>query len=531
MKLTTVQSTFLVLLRLLCGGHFFYQGMIKLLDSTWSSYSYLVNSDWILSGMFRWMAETKPVLTCVDILNIWGLILIGSALILGVFSRLASPCGVVLLFLYYIAYPPFHSMVSSLVEGEPSFIVNKLLIEMVAFIILFLFPTDSIFGLGRIAPFLFQKKVAPLRSTDDSYAAPVLSRREALSALGTVPVFGIFAYPFLRWGARNKVDALSGATVTVVTDSDRKEYMRLRSMDFNDPAVVATQKNMPVAKIGSLSVSRLICGSNLISMHMHARDLIYVNALATHYNTAERIFMTMKKCEEHGINTIVLQNHDFKQFPLSRYWEEWGGKMQWIADVIPQDINKFEALVVEHLQLGAAAVHLWGGSSGIWYYEKKQDNIVKAYEIMRKYKVPVGIGAHQLEPLVFCEKEGLKPDFYITTLHHDRHWSAHPKENREYMEMFRRESDDHAKYHDNLFCRDHEETIAFMQDVKVPWIAFKVLAAGAIPPEDGFKFAFENGADFICVGMFDFQVKRDAEIAVKAIAESGSRKRAWILSA
>ncbi|MHC4175733.1 MAG: hypothetical protein ACYST5_22710, partial [Planctomycetota bacterium] len=87
---------------------------------------------------------------------------------------------------------------------------------------------------------------------------------------------------------------------------------------------------------------------------------------------------------------------------------------------------------------------------------------------------------------------------------------------------------DHAKYHDNMFCHNYEETVAFMQDVKVPWIAFKVLAAGAIDAEEGFKLAFSSGADFICVGMFDFQVKQDAELARKTIAESKNRKRPWI---
>jgi hypothetical protein len=66
-----------------------------------------------------------------------------------------------------------------------------------------------------------------------------------------------------------------------------------------------------------------------------------------------------------------------------------------------------------------------------------------------------------------------------------------------------------------------------MQDVKVPWIAFKVLAAGAIGAEEGFKFAFDGGADFICVGMFDFQIKQDVELTQKAIAESNNRKRPW----
>jgi hypothetical protein len=468
------------------------------------------------------MAETEAVLAFVDMANIWGLILIGLALILGVFGRIACLCGFILLSVYYMANPPFQIMGSSGAGGEYSFIVNKLLIEMVAFLVLFLFPTDSIFGLGKIKELFFRKR------TGGEEAAKKLSRREILSTVGSLPVLGVFSYPFLKGGLRKKLDAISGATAAAVTDSYKKEYARLKTMDLNEPGIVAKQKNMPVGQIGGLSMGRLISGSNLISMNMHARDLDYVRSLATNYNTEERIFMTLKKCEEYGINAIVLKDHNFEQFRLSRYWDEWGGEMLWIADVITTDIEKYEELLVKHLELGASAAYLWGGASDIWYYEKKQGNILKAFEIMKKYDIPVGIGAHRLEPIVFCEKEGLVPDFYFKTLHHDQYWSAHPKENRKYMEMWGKESNRHEEYHDNLWCDNHKETVAFMRDVKVPWIAFKVLAAGAIPTEEGIKYAFESGADFVCLGMFDFQVKEDAELAQKIIAGANNRERPWM---
>jgi 2-keto-3-deoxy-6-phosphogluconate aldolase len=78
-----------------------------------------------------------------------------------------------------------------------------------------------------------------------------------------------------------------------------------------------------------------------------------------------------------------------------------------------------------------------------------------------------------------------------------------------------------------LFCVDAGKTAEFMRNVKVPWIAFKVMAAGAITPEDGFSYAFQNGADFICAGMFDWQVDKDVEIATKSIAAAKDRKRPW----
>lgn len=284
---------------------------------------------------------------------------------------------------------------------------------------------------------------------------------------------------------------------------------------------------MPMGKIGNLKISRMIGGSNQISMNMHARDLKYVNAVATHYNTEERILKTLKLYEEQGINAIVLKNHNFKRFRLKKHWDERGGKMLWIADVITRDIKQYEKLLVEHLKLGASAAYLWGGATDTWYHQKKQGNIVKAFEIMKKYDVPVGICAHRLEPIMFCEKEGLKPDFYMLTFHHDRYWSAHPKKNRRFIEMFDRNSPNHDEYHDNMFCHKSEQTAAFMRDVKVPWIAFKVMAAGAISPTSGFKYALQNGADFMCVGMFDFQVAEDVQIMKGLFSRGIKRERPW----
>jgi hypothetical protein len=63
--------------------------------------------------------------------------------------------------------------------------------------------------------------------------------------------------------------------------------------------------------------------------------------------------------------------------------------------------------------------------------------------------------------------------------------------------------------------------------VEVPWIAFKVLAAGAIHPLEGFPFAFRNGADCIAVGMLDFQIRANVDRVKKCAARLKDRARPW----
>ena len=99
------------------------------------------------------MASNPGLMPVIDNLNIWGLILIGLSLFTGLFSRPFKLCGIVLLSLYYFAYPPFTTLViNTPVEGS-YWIVNKNLIEMAALFVLFMFPTSHITGLDRYIRF------------------------------------------------------------------------------------------------------------------------------------------------------------------------------------------------------------------------------------------------------------------------------------------------------------------------------------------------------------------------------------------
>jgi len=158
MKYSNIQLFWLVTLRVIIGWHFLYEGMVKLVNPNWSSVGYLMDSQGFLREFFVSLATNHSTLQIIDFLNIWGLIAIGLGLILGLFSRPALIAGVVLLGFYYLSHPPFTGLKYALpVEGS-HLIVNKILVELVTMVVLFLFPTSKIIGLDRFLVFPFSKK-------------------------------------------------------------------------------------------------------------------------------------------------------------------------------------------------------------------------------------------------------------------------------------------------------------------------------------------------------------------------------------
>ena len=283
----------------------------------------------------------------------------------------------------------------------------------------------------------------------------------------------------------------------------------------------AMQKNLdidslPFGRIKNLKISRLISGGNLISGYAHSRDLRYVGALMNRYNTDERVLDTLQLCEENGINTIITDPGEKPIRIINRYWKQRGGKMQWISEGHPRTID-IKTSLKRAIDGGASAIYIQGVIGDKWVKEKRLDLIAESLDFIRQNNLPAGVGAHMLNVIVDCQSVGIDTDFYVKTLHTKNYWSARrPDQNLDVIE----------NRADNYWSMTPEETAEFMKQIDKPWIAFKVLAAGAIHPSEGFKYAFENGADFICVGMLDFQVEENVAIA-KKILSNVDRQRPW----
>ncbi len=278
-------------------------------------------------------------------------------------------------------------------------------------------------------------------------------------------------------------------------------------------------KPMPTGTIGKLKISRIICGGNLISGYAHSRDLIYVSNLLKAYFTEEKIMETWDVCFQHGINTMIFAPSDSRALAIYRKYRTRNGKMQCLAQVTP-DKDNLDPAINEAVDAGVVGAVLVGNYGDAWTREGAVDRIGQFVQKTKAHGIIAGVGGHELRTPMTVEKAGIAPDFYMKTLHSSNYWSKRqPDQKKEVIDNYGV---------DNYWCMDPEGTIGFMAELERPWIAYKVLAAGAIPPKAGFQYAFENGADFCAVGMFDFQVAENANLAAGIVASTQNRERGWM---
>ncbi len=283
--------------------------------------------------------------------------------------------------------------------------------------------------------------------------------------------------------------------------------------------------SMPCGKIGDVTISRLFLGGNLIGGWSHSRDLIYVSKLFKSYNTEAKIFETLALAEQCGINTLLIDPGDWD--PVLKY-KKAGGKIQTMVCItVFDDPVKTADQVKRLVDKGATLLYTHGEMTDRHTMAGRIDEIGRIMDLIKAQGVPAGIGSHSLETPIAAEKAKLNNDFYVKTFHMDRYWSATLPEKREEWCWYKGQSAEPGTYHDNMWCLDAEKTAAFMASVDKPWIAFKVMAAGALQPQVAFPHAYRHGAYFIIAGMFDFQVEQDAKIAIGALAKLHTRPRPW----
>jgi hypothetical protein len=215
------------------------------------------------------------------------------------------------------------------------------------------------------------------------------------------------------------------------------------------------------------------------------------------YFTSAKILETLTLAEQNGINTLLMRADDRIITHYQMYKKERGGTLQWIATSAPEQGSPVEN-AKRARDNGAIAVYLHGGVADSLAKEGKTDEIGEILEGFKKVGIMAGVGAHLLDTARACVQARIDPDFYMVTI------------NRV-----------------NYYCSEAAEVGIFMRAIKKPWIAFKVLGAGRVKPQEGFRLAFEHGGDFLAVGMFDWQIQEDVSLVQEMLAKGIRRDRDW----
>jgi hypothetical protein len=250
---------------------------------------------------------------------------------------------------------------------------------------------------------------------------------------------------------------------------------------------------MQTARLGDYQISRLICAGNPFGGYAHGGDLMYLGRLFREYFTDEKIAETLQLCTANGINTTLIETEDNILRSLDLYERRMGHRIQWICQV-PPDRKKLGLMkhMKQQIQMAtdnkAICAFVQGAVTESMFAQNRTEELRELIALMKEKGMVAGLCSHHPDVIEKAEELDLGAEFYMLTL------------NRV-----------------GYCCDDPEAAKRTMKNVGKPFINFKVLGAGRDDPESGFRNAFEAGAAFIAIGMFDFQVEENAELVTRIL--------------
>lgn len=137
--MTQFQKISLFLLRISLGWLFFWAGITKVLNPAWSSAGYLQGAK-TFPNFYQWLSG-PDLLQITNLVNEWGLILLGVSLILGIGVRVSSVLGALLMILYYFPILQFPY------PNPHSFLIDEHIVYALALLLLASLRAGRIWGL------------------------------------------------------------------------------------------------------------------------------------------------------------------------------------------------------------------------------------------------------------------------------------------------------------------------------------------------------------------------------------------------
>lgn len=259
-------------------------------------------------------------------------------------------------------------------------------------------------------------------------------------------------------------------------------------------AGAARVKKLPTIKLGRLEVSRLILGSNPFFGFGH-RGAELDEEMKAYYAADERITAVLDEAAGLGITAVAAPCYDRWIELFARYLDK-GGKLRiWIAQPDAEG-GKMKEAIDAAVNGGAKAVFIQGGRVDEHVSWGRWDVLKDWLERIRAAGLPAGLAAHNPAIHPEAERRGLPTDFYFQCLY---------QPNKE------------------QYLSEHRElAVETIRKLDKPVVAYKVLAAGRLRPDEAFPYILGHlrAKDGICVGVYP---KDKADM----IAEDVGLARKW----
>jgi len=132
----------LFLLRIFFGWTFLYAGLAKVFNPEWSAAGYMAHAK-SFSSFYNWFLGDS-ILPVINLINEWGLTLLGISLILGLFVRPVALLGALLMMLYYFPILDFPY------AGAHGYLVDEHVIYALLLVFLAAIKSGHIWGLDGL---------------------------------------------------------------------------------------------------------------------------------------------------------------------------------------------------------------------------------------------------------------------------------------------------------------------------------------------------------------------------------------------
>ncbi len=255
---------------------------------------------------------------------------------------------------------------------------------------------------------------------------------------------------------------------------------------------------MDTTRIGDLTLSRLLLGSNPFSGFSHQGE--ERDARMVHYYTVARIKQTLFEAERLGISGFVART-DFHVMRMLLEYRDEGGRLAWLAQTCPE-VGEAEACIRRAARGGAVACHIHGGVMDHLVGQGRGAEVAGAIAFVRALGMKAGIAGHTTEVFEWAERD-LDVDYYMCCYYNPTSRSADPEHVHGAVETYREE--------------DRQAMADLIATLSKPVIHYKILAAGRNDPEQAFAYccARMRPQDLACVGVFTGDDPRMLETDVR----------------